>query len=270
MMNKKTAMKVILISLLCAVILISASCMKSSTGTGGTSSVDLPESSSVGSGDLPSGSISSDPNEGSSRNPDEEASKKDDLMETLMNHPESPEADFELCNINTYWKTAHISKYTGNSEIVVIPAKIKGMTIVEVASEAFYEHPTVRAVRLADTIERVGSYAFASCSELEIFVCGSGTKEFVTRTFAKSRKLRKVLLNEGLESVGSHSFNSCLALKEIVMPSTIDDVMAHTFWCFERTDKLNVYYPAGNEALDLLKEEIDSAEYTTTCVLIPR
>lgn len=265
-------MKVILISLLCVVILISASCMKSSTGTGGTSSVDLPESSSVGSGDFPSGSISSDPNEGSSRNPDEEASKKDDLMETLMNHPESPEADFELCNINTYWKTAHIAKYTGNSEIVVIPAKIKGLTIVEVASDAFYENPAVRAVRLADTIERVGSYAFASCPELEIFVCGSGTKEFVTRTFAKSRKLRKVLLNEGLESVGSHSFNSCLSLKEIVMPSTIEDAMAHTFWWFEReaTDKLKVYYPAGNEALDLLKEEIDRAEYTTTCVLIPR
>ena len=59
-----------------------------------------------------------------------------------------------------------------------------------------------------------------------------------------------------------------LALKEIEMPSTIEDAMAHTFWCFERPDKLKVYYPAGNEALELLKEEIDSADDPAICVLI--
>ncbi len=280
MIKKTTLMKVILLILLFAMILLSASCMKTSTdtGTGGTPSEDMPESSSVGSTDLPSGNVSSGDtsSETSSQNPSSDSpsnnpeSQRDELMEELMSHSATPGIYFEIEEVSAYYRTAKITQYTGQEEIVVIPEKINGYTIVEVGTKAFYQNKNVRAIKLADTIGLIDSGAFGDCPELEIFVCGSGTKEFTTKTFAKDRKLRKVILNEGFENLGSHSFNSCISLKEIELPSTITGGMAHTFWCFERKDKIKVYYNANNEPLNRLKEELDNAHYETTCVLIPR
>lgn len=149
------------------------------------------------------------------------------LYEELMNHPESPESDFWVNDNGD--GTGVLFRYNGSDEIVVIPETINGLRITEMADFAFWDNKTLKAVRLADSIETAGMYAFQNNTNLEVAVYGSGMRETGSGTFLHCESLYQVVLNDGLEVVENGCFEGCTALETIHIPDSVKEVVFRAF-----------------------------------------
>ena len=96
---------------------------------------------------------------------------------------------------------ASITGYTGNPSVLVIPSEIDGYPVQMIASQAFEEKTSLRAVTTPDSVTEIGSRAFADCTNLQ-----------------------NVELSKGLVSLDSNVFNGCVSLLEIDIPKSLNDV----------------------------------------------
>ncbi len=147
-------------------------------------------------------------------------SSKEITLEDLENAPVSPESDFHYYDVEGGIEVV----YDGDDEIVVIPETINGKTVTEIADGAFVNADTVRAVKLADTIEVVGESAFNLVDELEIVVAGSNLKRVEDYAFTSCPKLRCLELNEGLEYMGACAVVANPSLKEFYIPGSVKEI----------------------------------------------
>lgn len=144
-------------------------------------------------------------------------SSKEITLEDVENAPVSPESDFHYYDVEGGIEVV----YDGDDEIVVIPETIEGKKVVAVARRGFVNADTVRAVKLADTIEVVGENAFHAVDELEIIVAGVNLKKVEDYAFTNCPKLRCLELNEGLEYIGACGIGANPSLKSFYIPATV-------------------------------------------------
>lgn len=145
---------------------------------------------------------------------------KEITLEDLENAPVSPESDFEVLDVEGGVSVA----YFGDDEIVVIPETIGGKKVVEISRRGFVNADTVRAVKLADTIEVVGENAFHAVDALEIIVAGVNLKKVEDYAFTNCPKLRCLELNEGIEYIGGCAIFSDPCLKEFYIPGSVKEI----------------------------------------------
>lgn len=125
-----------------------------------------------------------------------------------------------------------ITSYIGDDEIVVIPQKIENNDVAQIGKDAFSNNDTIKAVKLANTVEVVGNEAFINCYSLELFVSGNGLKKIGDYAFAACNSLTNVYLNDGLVSLGLSCFYAT-KLKEIIVPSSVTNIN----YAFPESDK---------------------------------
>lgn len=68
--------------------------------------------------------------------------------------------------IYVYKRYAAVAKYTGEDRLVVIPKYHKGVPVTEILPNAFAHNDHIEGVFIPDTMQRVGSDAFANCRKL--------------------------------------------------------------------------------------------------------
>ncbi len=145
-------------------------------------------------------------------------------LDNVMAHDVTPEEDFEIV---PYYDEFAVSEYKGNDAIVVIPETIDGKKITGVYGYAFAndDSPSVRAVKLADSIERIGEAAFFNNETIEIVVCGKGLKTIETNAFGVCPSLKELILNDGLESIGEYGISpQSSSLSELTVPDTVKNI----------------------------------------------
>ncbi len=148
------------------------------------------------------------------------SSNNEITVDDVKNAPVSPESDFHYYDVEGGIEVA----YDGDDEIVVIPETIDGKKVVAVARRGFVNADTVRAVKLADTIEVVGDSAFNLVDELEIIVAGSNLKRVEDYAFANCPKLKEIKFNEGLEYLGACSIAANPCLGELYIPASVNEI----------------------------------------------
>ncbi len=136
-----------------------------------------------------------------------------------------------------------ICGYVGTDPEVVIPEKIEGLTVSEIAQEAFYKNDIITSVKMPSTLKRLGSRAFSGCKNLsEITIPKSveefgstiftgtgiktatfedGTKEVPDNVFEFMTNLEKVNLPNSITQIGNLSFFGCSALKDVDLPDNL-------------------------------------------------
>ena len=62
--------------------------------------------------------------------------------------------------------TARVYSYTGSDTSLMIPQTVDGYTIVEIGSKAFEDHTELQSIELSDSIQVIGTRAFAACTAL--------------------------------------------------------------------------------------------------------
>lgn len=128
---------------------------------------------------------------------------------------------------------------------LVIPDKIEGHSVTEIADEAFADCYMLRKVTLPENLNKIGKFAFYNCTKLETINLKS--VEYIGRsafqncrlirdiklspklyyidgwTFAGCSKLEKIIIGEGLNYIGHQAFVDChnLATIEILQENKI-------------------------------------------------
>jgi hypothetical protein len=164
-----------------------------------------------------------------------------------------------------------ITDYLGPYLQVHIPDKIDGVEVTEIGGysigyetlqksriERFICH-NIREVRLPDTVEKIGGFAFKDCynltnvnipsslRELEPSIfCDTGVKEIelpkgMTKidycALAFSYRLEKVTLPDSIEEIDYCAFMYCVNLKEINVPEGLKKIHSNAFSCTALTDE---------------------------------
>lgn len=97
-------------------------------------------------------------------------------------------------------KSASLTAYLGSSDVVVIPAKLGGMSVTTIDNSAFRGSSVVKVI-LPDSVTTIGEYAFADC-----------------------QYLRSITLSSDLRAVGAGAFNNCTALETRRSASSLSDL----------------------------------------------
>jgi hypothetical protein len=106
---------------------------------------------------------------------------------------QNDEADFETSVVSGGYS---IKKYKGTSNNVVIPDKIKGHKVLEIAENAF-EGTNVKRVVLSKNITTVAENAFKNCANLESFVMFDSVSSIEDASFTGS-SLKNLQINAAL------------------------------------------------------------------------
>ena len=143
-------------------------------------------------------------------------------------------------------------------KVVIIPEKIKGVTLTKIADYAFNQWTNITKVVLPPTINSIGKNAFTGCTNLSqctlsdnittigyeaFYGCSNLSVNIPNRissinSFAfRESKILEAILPETLTTMGSGVFYDCKSLTTALIPSTITAIPMNTFnGCYQLID----------------------------------
>lgn len=143
-------------------------------------------------------------------------------IDALKAMGESDPANFEYMDTPD-GSGIEITNYIGEETLVVVPETIDGKTVVSIGRDAFHLSESIKGVRLADTVTIINENAFMSCTNLEVFVCGTSLKSIEAHAFTSCKKLVDIELNEGIQKL-----RKCFALTGITrieIPASVEEML---------------------------------------------
>ena len=103
-----------------------------------------------------------------------------------------------------------------------------GQGVTRIGSAAFFACDTIESVELPDTLEAIGSFAFAFTALKEIVIPDSVTS-IGENVFAGCESLTGVRLPVGLKIIPASAFSGCLLLKQLILPASLQRIEALAF-----------------------------------------
>ena len=138
-------------------------------------------------------------------------------LEDLQHAKETPTSEFEYELVDG---GVVITKYEGDSSIIVIPEYIEENAVLAIGETAFANNTSIKGLKLSNSVIKIEKNAFANCSELELFISGTALKEINDYAFNGCNNMKDVVLNEGLERLELSCLNS-ESLMKIEVPSSV-------------------------------------------------
>lgn len=161
-------------------------------------------------------------------------------------YAELPENDFVFEDITPHdydiqdltGGKARIVKYnlTTYSD-VIIPDKIDGKDVVEIADEAFAEHDEIKAVTIPASVTKIEDGAFASCKGLTVFIVDSSNTKFKTVddnlynkggnklvAYACGKTEESFTVSEGVVVIAKKAFSDADNLKMLTIPAGVENI----------------------------------------------
>ncbi len=123
-----------------------------------------------------------------------------------------------------------ITKYTGSDKDVVIPEELEDCPVVDISSGAFRYNIIIETIVMPDTIETIGTYAFADCIMLTEIELSNKLQIIDSFAFYGCNKLQTINLPEGLIEIGFCAFSKT-AITEIIFPRTLTKVVHGLYEC---------------------------------------
>lgn len=144
--------------------------------------------------------------------------------------------------------------YNKSNTNVVIPEKIAGLTVEQIADYAFlnstdmpsisFEKATglkkigyaafsgcsgINKLVINDFIEEISSVCFQGCTSLKSLTIGSSLKEIPSYAFYNCSSLSYVYIPQNIEKIGYNAFGGCSSLKTVTIPKTVTSIDADAF-----------------------------------------
>lgn len=95
---------------------------------------------------------------------------------------------------------------------IEIPSEISGYPVTKIADDTFYQsdcHETLKKVKLPDTINSIGKYAFAKCDKLQSIKIPQKVVTLDDSTFSYCFSLKSLFIYNTLTSIGNYVFDVC-------------------------------------------------------------
>ncbi|MCQ2455534.1 MAG: leucine-rich repeat domain-containing protein [Clostridia bacterium] len=141
-------------------------------------------------------------------------------IESVKNAKETDASLFEYEDIDG---GISITKYNGNNEIVCIPEKIDGKSVVYIGRSAFANCSTILGFKLSDSVTLIDENAFINCDGMKVFVSGKSLQTIAKQAFGNCSSLFEIDLNEGLIEIGLSCFGFT-GLEKIEIPSSVTKI----------------------------------------------
>ena len=144
-----------------------------------------------------------------------------------------------------------ITDYRGTYLHVHIPDKIDGVEVTEIGHGSIgyellprsdfdeYICQNILEVRLPDTVEKIGYYAFGNCKKLTNINIPSSLRELETGAFAITR-IKEIELPDGMTKISYGAFNFSGNLKKITLPDSIEEIDEWAFHYCVSLKEINV------------------------------
>ena len=145
----------------------------------------------------------------------------------------------------------HITKYTGNAEMVIMPDMIKGKEVTVIGQQAFANCDNILFLSIPYSIQKIEDNAFAECVSLNNIAGGElvtelgegvyrstsileaqipeGQQEIGDAMFLGCSYLASVELPDGLMSIGEVAFSGCSNLIELRIPNSVEKIASNAF-----------------------------------------
>ena len=132
-----------------------------------------------------------------------------------------------------------LKKYRGHDLHVVIPEGVR-----EIGESAFtdlrgvermlmeeedYDAPEMKTLTIPESVEKIGTYAFAYCLNLESVTMADNVKTMGNRAFEGCQSLKEIHLSAGLSRIEEYTFFLCEGLETIEIPEGITHIEKAAF-----------------------------------------
>lgn len=120
--------------------------------------------------------------------------------------------DYTLTEDESGYILTGIGSFKG--DVLSIPDTYEGLPVVEIASNAFYENTTLKAIYISENITKIGSYAFYGCNKVEkvIFTPTDGTLDIGDYSFSRCASLEMLDIPGHVTRVKTGAFSMCTSL----------------------------------------------------------
>ncbi len=110
-----------------------------------------------------------------------------------------------------------------NKNIVnaVVPAKVKGKSVVSVEEEAFSRCLKLKSVKLPSSLKYINGYAFYRCSKLTSVTIPSKVNGIGECAFCGCVSLKTVSIPSSVTKIQNSAFAGCTSLKSVTIPKNV-------------------------------------------------
>lgn len=143
------------------------------------------------------------------------------------------QADKEQWNYNIKEDgTATIYGYKGQDLNITIPTYVKENNIIYPINKLeqtwgdgkFYGNTNIKSVRILDNIEKVDTWIFADCKNLEKVILPESIDEITEGMFSQCKSLKSVNIPKSIKKISGRAFNFCVSLRDISIPSSVEEI----------------------------------------------
>lgn len=144
---------------------------------------------------------------------------------------------------------AEIVSYYGNAKKLSVPEKLDGKTVSAIGDGAFYCGGFTK-VTVPNTVQKIGSEAFASCQELLEVTIGNNVTSIGDSAFSNCQSLKKATLPSKLKKIPDGLFSQCYELETVSFPSGLTEIGfgAFSFTAITKAPLPNTVKKIGEEA----------------------
>ena len=135
--------------------------------------------------------------------------------------------------------TGTITGYDGTDTVVVIPAKINGITVETIGRAAFYGS-AVTSVTIPDSVTFISDLAFANCSNLTNISIPNSVTSIGSSAFEYCTSLKSITLPSSLRTISQALFFDCSQLTTIQIPDSVSSILAYAFYTCENLKTIRI------------------------------
>ena len=135
----------------------------------------------------------------------------------------------------TYISNEKVSLYGLDDETataLIVPDTLNNRAVVDIRNMAFFENTVLSSVDFsnANNLERIGSFAFANCVNLDgEFVIPNTVATMETAVFQGCTSLDSVVFNATTGNVPNQCFSGCAELSNVTLNDTVTEIGYYAF-----------------------------------------
>lgn len=114
-----------------------------------------------------------------------------------------------------------ITRYTGTSPSVTVPARIDGLPVSAIGESAFYDCFTLTRAVVEEGITSIGAYSFVKCTNMAEITFPNSVTTIDRNAFTHCESLSSIHLPANLTTVEDYTFFNCKNLTNVVVPNSL-------------------------------------------------
>lgn len=122
-----------------------------------------------------------------------------------------------------------ITDYVGKGGEVIIPSILDGKKVIGIRNSAFRRNENIESLRIPDTVNDIGAFAFFDLKFLSSLIIGSGVTSLPEHAIAYNPQLRFLYLPEGVSELNNAAVHDCPVLTDLQLPKSLVKIDSGNF-----------------------------------------